>query len=101
MMYRDATLVTRERLGRLRAELGRLRARPLPPEARILAAQVRRRRRELVRARRAVARLRHPVLRLLPRSLIEVVIAVGLAYTMLLTLGLGAIVVGALAMPLL
>jgi hypothetical protein len=101
MIYRDAGVALRERLGRLRAEAARLRAIPVPREARLLAAQLRRRRRELSRARRVVARLRHPVLRLLPRSAVEIVVALGLAYTMLLTLGLGALVVGALAMPLL
>jgi len=96
MMYRDESLVAHERMHRLRAEVARLRSRPLPPDARKLRAQLRRRRRELVRARRALARLRHPVLRLLPRSMTELVLSAGLAYTLLLV----ALVIGALAVPL-
>jgi hypothetical protein len=96
MIYRDEALVAEQRVQRLRAEVAVLRSRPETRESRQLRADLRRSRRELARARRRIAWLRHPVLSLLPASIVEAVVALGLAYAMLLT----ALIIGALAVPL-
>ena len=101
MIYRDDGLAARVRVEQLRAQVARLRARPPEAEDEELRARLRRHRRRIARARRAVARLRSPVLRLLPQSLVEVVVSLGLAYAILIALGVGALVIRTLVVPLL
>ena len=86
MMYRDDALAAHARLGHLRAELCGLSE---TAEGNRLRAALRRRRREVARARRGVARLRHRFWRALPRSLVEVAVAVWFGGG-LITLGVGA-----------
>jgi hypothetical protein len=82
MMYRDDALAAQARLGHLRAE-------GETAEGNRLRAAVRRRRREVAHARRGVARLRHRFWRTLPRSLVEVAVAVWFGGG-IVTLGMGA-----------
>jgi len=91
-MYRDETTVVRARVHHLRAQVATLRTRPEACEVLELRARLEKNRRDIARARRALWRLRHPVLRLLPRSIVEVVFSAGVAYAVLLTAGLGALI---------
>jgi hypothetical protein len=86
MMYRDDSLAAQARLAHLRAELASLRE---TAEGDRMRAALRRRRREVARARRGVARLRHRFGRTLPRSLVEVAVAVWFGGG-LITLGMAA-----------
>jgi hypothetical protein len=89
MMYRDDALAAYARVRLLRAEIASLRGRPETAEGNRLRAALRRRRRQVARARRGVARLRHRVWRALPRSVVE--LAVALWFTGgLITLTMGA-----------
>jgi hypothetical protein len=86
MTYRDDALAARARLCIMRAEVASLRG---CADTDRLRAALSRRRREVARARRGVERLRHRFWRVLPRSLVELAVAIWFAGS-LVTLGMGA-----------
>ena len=79
-MYRDDALAAEARVHVLRVEIACLRLRPETAESRRLRAALRRRRRQVARARRGVNLLRHRFWRALPRSFVELGVALGFTW---------------------
>jgi hypothetical protein len=98
-MYRDDALAAHARLCILRAEIASLRRRPETAESRRLRAALRRRRREVARVRRDVDRLRHRFWRALPRSFVELSVAIGFTWGVI-TAGMAAAFVVACVLSL-